>query len=82
MSHDRRGQAATGDGSDDLVQLLRVRHDPTEWRFESVAPTAGIALEIATGEACIRACDRERKGLLYPLSYADHSAEGFEPPTR
>ncbi len=81
MSHDDRGQAATGDRSNDRAQLLRVRHDPMSCRFESVAPVVDLAQESAPKKRSIRACDRKRKGLLYPLSYADRSTEGFEPST-
>jgi hypothetical protein len=51
MSHDRCGQAATGDRSKDRVQLLRVRHDRAGCCFESFAPTADIAQEIAKAGA-------------------------------
>jgi len=82
MSQDHCGQPATGDGIEDRTQLLRVGHDRMRRRFESIELSLRSLRKLRRPVRCIRACDRKRKGLLYPLSYVDRSTEGFEPPTR
>ena len=82
MSHDLRGQAATGDFIEDRTQLLRVRHDLLDCCFESVASVVCITQEITTARREASGHVTANGKIALPLSYDDCSTGGFEPPAR